>query len=128
MTTSMVTSFANGVSDVSTIKLTPQLKHLAGQLIYPHTTTGWHKCQVCNELAFARWHGQCADCYSNELHLMQSEDNTTNMLISQENLWPFEMQNPEQATQRLEDMDEISDEFIAFQLSLMLQITSEMGY
>jgi len=50
------------------------------------------------------------------------------MLISDENLWPFEMQNPEQATKRLEDMDDITDAFLSFQLSLMLQVTKEMGY
>lgn len=128
MTISMVTSFANGVSNVSQIKLTPQLKHLAGQLIYPHTTTGWNRCEVCKDLAFARWYAQCADCYHSALRLMQSDDYTTSMLISEENLWPFEMQNPEQATQRLEDMDDITDAFLSFQLSLMLGITQEMGF
>jgi hypothetical protein len=59
---------------------------------------------------------------------MQAENYTTSQMISDLDLWPFKMENPEQATERLEDMDDITDTFLSFQLSIMLRITQEMGF
>jgi hypothetical protein len=59
---------------------------------------------------------------------MQAENYTTSQLISDLDLWPFKIENPEQAAERLEDMDDITDAFLSFQLSMMLRITEEMSY
>ena len=101
------------------MKLTPQMKLLAGSLIYPHSEIKWTRCVNCHRVANVTWYEQCSECYADSLRTMERESHTTTSTISDDELYPFDIDHAEKYPNDCEDW---AISFIDYQYSLMIGI------
>ena len=92
------------------------MKLLAGSLIYPNSTSKWTRCINCHRVANVTWYDQCADCYYESLRTMEIESHTTTGTISDEGLYPFDIDHAEKYPN---DCENFALTFIGYQKVLM---------